>query len=156
MYLKRTAHQEIADTMAKSLPLGLKSLFTSASVVTELAPLLLRVISPDLKPVNQQLVKAEDRQSLRKLVRQMLDMNVSFVMDRNEEGQIVFKLEPQLDVFAHYEGKRAADLPPARYNLRQLIAKELEAEAVRRQGGSEEVAVNSTKQASDIINAYKA
>lgn len=152
--MKRTAHQEVADTMTKALPLGLKSYFSSATVVTELAPLLVRIISPDLKPVNQQLVKSEDRQALRKLVKQMLDMNVSFVTDRNEEGQIIFKLEPQLDVFVHYEGKRAPDLPPARFNLRQLIAKELEAEAVRRAGGSEEV-VEKGKQASDIINAYK-
>ena len=54
MYVKRTAHQEIADTLRKSLPLNLKALFTGPSITAELAPLLLRIISPDLKPVRHE------------------------------------------------------------------------------------------------------
>jgi chromosome transmission fidelity protein 18 len=155
MYLKRTAHQEIADTLRNSLPLGIKELFTGPNIVSELAPLLMRVLTPDLKPVNQQLIRSEDRLALKKLVKIMLDLNLTFVQDKNEDGQIVYKLDPPMDVFVHYEGKRASDVPPARFNLRQLISRELEAEALRRAGGGEAASISTGKQAGDIINAYK-
>jgi chromosome transmission fidelity protein 18 len=50
-YVKRQAHQEIADTLAKSLPMTLSSLFNGANVAVELAPLVTRILSPDLRPV---------------------------------------------------------------------------------------------------------
>lgn len=160
MYLQRTAHQEIADALAKSLPLTLKNLFTSTSVACELAPSLVRILSPDLRPVNQQLIKADDRLVLMTLVQQMADLSVSYQPDRNEDGQIVYKLEPQLDAFAHWDGKRAPDLPPARFNLRQLVAKELEAEMVRRGGSAAGVdgagGKNMTREIGDVMKAYKA
>ena len=154
MYLKKTAHQEIADTLRKSLPLGIKEAFLGANVVAELAPILMRIISPDLKPVNQQLIKGEDRSVLKNLVRVMLDLGLSFVQDKNEDGQIIFKLDPPLDVFVHYDGKKATDIPAARYNLRLLISQAMEAESVRRAGSGGDF-VSSSKSAGDIINAYK-
>lgn len=93
--------------------------------------------------------------ALKKLIRAMLDLGISYVQDRNEEGQVVYKLEPPLDVFASFEGKRAADLPAARFNLRQLISKELEAEIVRRAGGSDGEAARGSKNMGDIMKAYK-
>ena len=52
MYLHRQAHQEVADAFAGSIPQNLKALFTGTNVVTELLPLLNRVVAPDLKPVS--------------------------------------------------------------------------------------------------------
>jgi chromosome transmission fidelity protein 18 len=51
MRTKRSAHQEIADMLSKALPMHIKSLFTGHNIVAELAPLLMRIITPDLKPV---------------------------------------------------------------------------------------------------------
>lgn len=51
MHLKRTAHQEVADMLIKNLPMHIKGFFTGHNIVAELAPLLLRIITPDLKPV---------------------------------------------------------------------------------------------------------
>lgn len=104
--------------------------------------------------VNQQLIKTEDRLALKKLVRAMLDLGFSYVQDRNEDGQLVYKLDPPLEVFTSFEGKRGVDLPAARFNLRQLIAKELEAETLRRAGGQGEAATDS-KNVGDIMQAYK-
>merc|ERR1712093_754417 len=164
MYIKRTAHMEIADGLRKSLPLSVKSMFSGSDVAAELVPALIRIVSPDLKPVNQQLVKGEDKAVLRKLIKIMVDMGISYVPDRNEDGQTVFKLEPQLDVFIHYDGKRAPDVPMARFNLRQLISKELEAEQLRRAGGDSEADVlgpdgvkkASGKSISALMDSYKA
>ena len=160
MYLKQTAHLEIADTLRKSLPLQIGSLFAKPNITSELIPLLLRIITPDLKPINQQLIKTEERLAMKKLIRKKLDLNIKYIQDRNEDNQIVYRLEPALDVFIHYDGKKVNDMPVTRFNLRQLIAKEMEAEALRRLGGNgavdEESAAKSTgKGANDILNAYK-
>lgn len=86
----------------------------------------------------------------------MIDLGISYVQDRNEEGQVVYKLDPPIDIFTHYEGKRAGDLPAARFNLRQLVSKELDAELVRRAGGSTDSnGKSSSKNVSDIMQAYK-
>lgn len=101
------------------------------------------------------MVKSEDRLALKKLIRAMLDLGISYVQDRNEDGQVVYKLDPPLDVFVSFEGKRASDLPAARFNLRQLISKELEAEIVRRAGGSDAEYAKGSKNMGDIMKAYK-
>lgn len=85
----------------------------------------------------------------------MLDLGISYVQDRNEDGQVIYKLDPPLDVFSSFEGKRGADLPAARFNLRQLISKELESETVRRAGGSTGEGAKGSKNMSDIMQAYK-
>lgn len=51
MYLKRVAHQEVADAFAASVPQNLKTLFSGPDIVAELLPLLNRIVAPDLKPV---------------------------------------------------------------------------------------------------------
>lgn len=106
-------------------------------------------------------MKGEDKAVLRKLVKVMVDLGINYVPDRNEDGQTVFKLEPQLDVFIHYDGKRAPDVPMARFNLRQLISKELEAESVRRSGGDAGAGSDGTNKASGksisaLMDSYKA
>lgn len=82
----------------------------------------------------------------------MLDMQLSFVHDKNEEGQLMYKLEPPIDVFVHFDGKRASDIPASRYNTRQLIVREMEAEHLRRMNGDSS-GVNKSN-ASDILAAY--
>lgn len=79
-----------------------------------------------------------------KLVNTMLSMNLFFVQSKNEEGQAIYKLEPcvpvpflllsrrsrrvhrrAIDVFIHYDGKRAEDLGPSRYAVRHMLATEV-------------------------------
>ena len=67
---------------------------TRDMIVQELVPLLLHVVSPDLKLVNQQLIKPAEKAKLTRLVDIMIEFGLSFVQEKNEEGQFVFKLEP--------------------------------------------------------------
>ncbi|GAA5902001.1 Ctf18p [Sporobolomyces salmoneus] len=124
MYLQRTAHDEIASMFSLNLPLSLKSTFTGPAIVSELLPLFNRIVAPDLKPINSQVVKNEERQRLMRTVNTMILTKTSFVIDKNEEGQLSYKLDPPIDVFVHYEGKRASDIAPGRYAIRQMINRE--------------------------------
>jgi chromosome transmission fidelity protein 18 len=58
-----------------------------------------------------------------------------------------------IDVFVHYEGKRATDMAPGRYAVRQMINREVDAELLRR--GASENGDGPTKDASAILSAYK-
>jgi chromosome transmission fidelity protein 18 len=94
MYLQRTAHDEIATSFSLNLPLSLKSMFTSTTVVSELLPLFNRIVTPDLKPINSQVVKNEERQRLMRTVNTMILTKTVFAIDKNEEGQLSYKLDP--------------------------------------------------------------
>ncbi|PWN50508.1 P-loop containing nucleoside triphosphate hydrolase protein [Violaceomyces palustris] len=134
-YLKVTAFDEVATSLHLSLPPNLRSQFNKNSVVTELGPSLMRMLNPDLKLVNSQVVRPEQRATLDSLVKIMLSLNLSFVQDRNEDGQLVYKLEPPLDLFVQYDGKRSKEVGPGRFSVRQTIAKELETAALRIKNG---------------------
>ncbi|GAA5912902.1 hypothetical protein JCM6882_009509 [Rhodosporidiobolus microsporus] len=151
MYLKRVAHQEVADAFVQGIPHTLKTLFTGTNIVGELLPLLNRIIAPDLKPVNSQVVKNEERKTLLRLVNTMITTKVSFVIDKGEDGQLSYKIDPPIDVFVHFDGKRASDIAPGRFAVRQMVNREIDAELMRRgQDGKEGV-----KTAGEILSAYK-
>ncbi|KWU40983.1 P-loop containing nucleoside triphosphate hydrolase protein, partial [Rhodotorula sp. JG-1b] len=125
MYLHRQAHQEVADAFAGSIPQNLKALFTGTNVVTELLPLLNRVVAPDLKPVNSQIVKTDEKARLTRLVNTMITTSLTFALDKSEDGQLSYKLDPPIDVFVHFDGKRASDIAPGRFAVRQMILREV-------------------------------
>lgn len=152
-YLKRSAHQEIAETVQKALPMSLSPSFSATSVVTELAPYLIRILSPDLRPVNSQLVRADEKLALAKLMHIMTTLKLTFVLDKNEDGQLSYKLEPPVDVFVHYDGKRAADIIPSRFGVRSIVAKEMEADALRKAEGVDPATTSTAK---DLMAAYRA
>lgn len=44
--------------------------------------------------MNQQLIKPAEKAKLDRLVTIMIEFGLSFVQEKNEDGQFVFKLEP--------------------------------------------------------------
>lgn len=75
----------------------------------------------------------------------MIATNMSFALDKSEDGQMSYKLDPYvllqgndlastdghrpryspIDVFVHFEGKRATDITPGRFAVRQMILREV-------------------------------
>lgn len=54
-FQQRATNEEILGQLALAIPPVLRSLYGSGSISTELAPLLMRILSPKLKPVRLQL-----------------------------------------------------------------------------------------------------
>ena len=100
-------------------------------MATELGPALVRILSPDIKLTNQ-TASGESRAALRALVDVMLSLGMSFQPDRTEEGILVHRLNPTIDAFGAYDGHARCDVGPTRHGARQLVQRELEAEAARR------------------------
>jgi len=71
-----------------------------------------------MSQVNRQIIKAEEKVVLNRLVEIMLSTGLSYQQDKNEDGQLMYRLEPAIDSFVVYDGKRAADIGAARYAVR--------------------------------------
>jgi chromosome transmission fidelity protein 18 len=77
------------------------------------------------------VTRPDERITLAAVVQIMLGLNLNFVQDRAEEGQLIYRLEPALDAFVQYEGKRSTTVGPARFAVRQMIAREMESAKLR-------------------------
>ncbi|KAH8082309.1 P-loop containing nucleoside triphosphate hydrolase protein [Filobasidium floriforme] len=133
-FLKSSAIKEIGTALLQSIPANLRTIYNSSSILTELGPYLMRIISPPLKPVNSNLVKADEKATLVRLVDLMIDMNLRFYRDKTEEGQATFRLEPAIDSLVHYDGKRASDIATSRFAVRSLVSQAVDAEVAKRRG----------------------
>ncbi|WWC68500.1 uncharacterized protein I206_102429 [Kwoniella pini CBS 10737] len=137
-YQARIANEEISTSLKNLVPPILRSLFSTSTLLTEFIPLIMRIISPPLKPVNANIVKAGERAILDRLVDLMIPLGLRFWQEKGENGQPMMRLEPPIDVFVHYEGKRADDIAASRFAVRQLVAQAIEAEIARRKGAGVE------------------
>ncbi|TEB25929.1 P-loop containing nucleoside triphosphate hydrolase protein [Coprinellus micaceus] len=105
----------------------------SPIVQLEFAPLLNRIISPPLRPVNSQIIKPDEKTVLDRLVSIMTAVELRFIRERSEEGTLSYRLDPPIDVFVTYDGKRALDLPVSRYAVRHIVAAEVDAKLYDRE-----------------------
>ncbi|KAJ3044637.1 hypothetical protein HDV00_001563 [Rhizophlyctis rosea] len=134
------ANRNILINLASGMPPILRRNWANAEqLMVELAPYLLRILSPELRPVNIQLVKPAERVVLDRLVEIMCTFGVRFVQEKSEEGQYVYRLDPPIDVLVSGLGnsfstgtmssRRVLNAP---YAVRQLIAQEIDKELIRR------------------------
>ncbi|KAG8995078.1 hypothetical protein FRB90_000281 [Tulasnella sp. 427] len=134
-HVKAKACEEIYKSMSDCVvadhgrhTASLRHLLTKEVVVAEFAPLLNRIISPPLRPVNSQVIRPYEKAMLKKLVDVMVSLELRFVQEKNEDGQLMYRLDP----------KRASDIPPPRYAVRHMVAAAIEDEYAARQADAVE------------------
>nr|XP_060642516.1 chromosome transmission fidelity protein 18 homolog [Anolis sagrei ordinatus] len=128
--VKRSQRQNLVASMASGMGPGSRSRYGFQALVLEVLDFLLEIISPKLRPVNPQLFSQKERQQLAELVDTMLAFNLTFLQERRPDGSYLFALEPNME-----EVCRFPDLPsrkPLSYQTKQLIAREIELEKMRR------------------------
>lgn len=119
------------------------------------------ILTPDLKPINNQLARAGDRPLLNQLIGVMLSLSISFVQERLEDGPLTYRVDPPLEVFTAFDGKRSSSVQAGRFAVRSLVIKELEMEKIRRRNKDEEEEEegagknSSSKSARTALEAYK-
>ncbi|XP_074867102.1 chromosome transmission fidelity protein 18 homolog isoform X2 [Carettochelys insculpta] len=122
--------QNLVASMISGISPGSRSRAGPQSLVLEALCLLLDILSPKLRPVNTQLYSLKEKQLLADLISTMLAYNLTYHQQRTPEGQYVYRLEPNVE-----EVCRFPDLParkPLTYQAKQLIAREIELEKMRR------------------------
>ncbi|KAH9900888.1 P-loop containing nucleoside triphosphate hydrolase protein [Cubamyces lactineus] len=139
-YTQTKTNKEIYESLARCLRTAASRCsgdwrhFASEPLLQlEIAPYINRIISPPLRPVNSQVIRPAEKALLSRLVDIMSTLELRFVQEKNEEGQLIYRLDPPIDVFVTYEGKRAADIAVSRYAVRHLVAAEIDAKVIARQ-----------------------
>ncbi|KAH9928519.1 P-loop containing nucleoside triphosphate hydrolase protein [Epithele typhae] len=87
----------------------------------------------------RQVIKPAERAVLARLVSLMSAVGLRFLLERTEEGALVYRLEPAIDVFVTYEGRRAADIA--------LVAAEIDAQVIARNAEATEKGAGSKSSA---------
>ncbi|KIY50839.1 P-loop containing nucleoside triphosphate hydrolase protein [Fistulina hepatica ATCC 64428] len=159
--LQRTrSNGEICATMSKCLRTAssrhngdFRHLSNMSTLQLEFVPYLNRIITPHLRPVNRQIVKQEQRALLTRLVHLMAAMELRFVQERSEDGQLSYRLDPPIDVFVTYDGKRAADIPVSRYTIRHMVATEIDELLNARSSGIVEKGSSKATASSKLFSA---
>ncbi|KAK7024655.1 hypothetical protein SK128_009630 [Halocaridina rubra] len=102
----------------------------SLQLINDVLPYLLHIIQPNLRPVNTQLYSKQEKEELAGLINTMISYNLTYTQERTLDGQYTFSLDPNMD-----EIVRFPDMKPEKqltYAMRQLVAREIELEKVRR------------------------
>ncbi|KAG8969390.1 hypothetical protein FRC03_003081 [Tulasnella sp. 419] len=138
-HVKSKTSEEIYKSLTRSVLVnggrhscGFRHLLGNEVIVTEFAPMLNRIIAPPLRPVNSQIIRPHERATLKKVVDVMVSLELRFVQERGDDGQMMYRLDPPVDVFVTYDGKRASDIAVSRYAVRHMVAAEIEAEYTAR------------------------
>lgn len=131
-YTQTKANEEIYKSLGRCLRTAAsrsagdyRHLANEQTMQLEIAPYINRIISPPLRPVNSQVIRPAEKALLSRLVNIMATLELRFVQERQEDGQLVYRLDPPIDVFVTYDGKRSADIAVSRYAVRHLVAAEV-------------------------------
>uniref|UniRef100_A0ABM5F0V8 Chromosome transmission fidelity protein 18 homolog n=1 Tax=Pogona vitticeps TaxID=103695 RepID=A0ABM5F0V8_9SAUR len=100
------------------------------SLVLETLCLLLEILSPKLRPVNPQLYSQTEKRQLAELIGTMLAYNLTYHQERTPDGQYVYTLDPNVEELCRFPGLPVRK--PLTYQAKQLIAREIELEKMRR------------------------
>ncbi|KAI9015677.1 P-loop containing nucleoside triphosphate hydrolase protein [Phycomyces nitens] len=96
-----------------------------SSAIMDLIPRLMRIISPEIRPVNKQVIRPAEKIVLGKLTDLMIEFGLTFIQDKTEEGHLVYKLDPPIEQMINFEAAPSKSVLPNKYAVRQLIAQEV-------------------------------
>ncbi|XP_037670038.1 chromosome transmission fidelity protein 18 homolog [Choloepus didactylus] len=126
--LSRT--QTLVQTLLSGTTPTARSRAAPQALVLDTLCLLLDILAPRLRPVSTQLYSAREKQQLAALVATMLAYSLSYRQERTPDGQYTYRLEPNVEDICRFPGLPARR--PLTYQAKQLIAREIELEKMRR------------------------
>ncbi|KAJ3087234.1 Chromosome transmission fidelity protein 18 [Quaeritorhiza haematococci] len=139
VYMATKTTSNILSAFVSGLDPHLQHWKNGTAIATELVPYLLRIISPELRGVNIQLIKPHERETLSRLVDVMVSFKLSYEQEKVDDGQYGYRMEPPLNKLV--EGLETTSLSGPKlqqrilsttYVTKQMIAGEIQRERMRR------------------------
>ncbi|CAH0564049.1 unnamed protein product [Brassicogethes aeneus] len=130
--LKTERQRAVVKEVMKGMTTSVRAYCQKISLTLDIFPLLLRIIVPTFRPVSLHLYTAEEKNELLKLVSIMIDYNLNYVQERTTEGTYVYKLEPNIGDIVIFDRSSKNDVRELSYPNKQLVAREIEMEKMRR------------------------
>ncbi|XP_042639156.1 chromosome transmission fidelity protein 18 homolog [Orycteropus afer afer] len=130
--------QNLIQTLVSGVTPCARSRTTPRALVLDALGLLLDIFTPRLRPVSTQLYSAREKQQLASLVGAMLAYSLTYRQERTPDGQYTYRLEPDVEQICRFP-----ELPARKaltYQAKQLIAREIELEKMRRAEASAQAA----------------
>uniref|UniRef100_F6PPP3 AAA+ ATPase domain-containing protein n=1 Tax=Ciona intestinalis TaxID=7719 RepID=F6PPP3_CIOIN len=124
--------ENLLDSMFIDMAPPTRCFTTHVTSVLDLLPHLLAIMMPSFRPINMQLYSANEKLQLQDLVRSLLAYNLTFIQERNEDGQYNYVLEPNVAEVCHYLEPQEGAKKQLPYAIKQIISKEVETERMRR------------------------
>ncbi|XP_062956021.1 chromosome transmission fidelity protein 18 homolog [Cynocephalus volans] len=122
--------RNLIQTLVSGITPATRSRATPQALILDTLCLLLDILAPKLRPVSTQLYSAREKQQLASLVGTMLAYSLTYRQERMPDGQYVYRLEPDVEEVCRFPKLPARK--PLTYQAKQLIAREIEVEKMRR------------------------
>nr|XP_020136961.1 chromosome transmission fidelity protein 18 homolog [Microcebus murinus] len=122
--------RNLIQTLVSGMAPATRSRAAPQALVLDALCLLLDILAPKLRPVSTQLYGAREKQQLASLVGTMLAYSLTYRQERTPDGQYVYRLEPNVEDVCRFPELPARK--PLTYQAKQLIAREIEVEKMRR------------------------
>ncbi|KAI8089045.1 uncharacterized protein BX664DRAFT_126288 [Halteromyces radiatus] len=132
VFAKKKSYDNLIHIFVSGIHPSQRRFLPRDQLVLNVVPRLLRIISPELRPVNKHLIKPQEKETLARLVNVMLEYGMTFTQHRTEEGQFSYTLEPPMEELVWFDCYTQKSVLTSRYAVRQLITQEIETERLRR------------------------
>ncbi|KAH8554492.1 P-loop containing nucleoside triphosphate hydrolase protein [Umbelopsis sp. PMI_123] len=148
-FLAKKSFTNLSHMLISGMSVHQRRNTTKESLITELLHQLIQIISPQLRPVNHQLIKPAEKAILSRLVDIMIDFGLTFVQEKIDDGRFIYRLEPPIEQLVQFSSQSSTLKLAGQYSVRQMIAHEIEKEILRRHEGA------ADKDASNISQKSK-
>ncbi|XP_037588225.1 chromosome transmission fidelity protein 18 homolog isoform X1 [Cebus imitator] len=122
--------RNLIQTLVSGIVPAMRSRATPQALLLDALCLLLDILAPKLRPVSTQLYSVREKQQLASLVGTMLAYSLTYRQERTPDGQYIYRLEPNVEELCRFPELPARK--PLTYQAKQLIAREIEVEKMRR------------------------
>ncbi|XP_064457056.1 chromosome transmission fidelity protein 18 homolog [Ornithodoros turicata] len=133
--MKRSQLNNTLNSLSAEMAPQVSCFLTEQTITLDILPWLVVIMQPTIRPVNVQLFNAEEQKQLRQVISVMLSYNLVYQQARNADGIYQYALEPNIEDIVRFPGIAAPQ--PLTYGTKQLIARELELEKMRRSDAPE-------------------
>ncbi|XP_065332874.1 chromosome transmission fidelity protein 18 homolog [Cloeon dipterum] len=117
-------------SLMKGMEPALRSGIKANELLCDTLPLMLHIIVPNLKAVNAQLLSADEKVELQRVVNIFAGYNMSFIQERTASGEMLYRLEPNVPEMVQFPDVQRA--PEMIYAVKQLVGHEVDSEKLRR------------------------
>lgn len=92
--MKQKEHRQIAivSEVLRGLQPSVRSYCDRLTLILDILPILVVIIVPNFRPVNLHLYTKEEKDHMLAVVHIMIDYNLNYVQERQNDGTFVFNL----------------------------------------------------------------
>ncbi|KAF6209284.1 hypothetical protein GE061_015029 [Apolygus lucorum] len=123
-------NRQVLDFLFSGMSPKLQSYQQRGNLLLDVAPMLVILITPNVRPVSIQLYTQKEKNELNRVVSVMADYNVNYSQMRTSEGHYNFVLDPNIEELVCFSDNPTENITT--YTVRQLLSKEVECEKIRR------------------------